>query len=188
MHDVGAQFRHFRAGPGEAVTLSMVGGLVGAALEIGAVCDWAGWRIDRRKRQHLAHHRALRHHDLGDLQRQLMRHGLSPLGRLEARVLVTLKTVLVTLRTVQVTLEAMLRRKPLPSDWPGSRETFFQGETRLGQNTRAVLGGSAAGGIDLVTLAAETARETAYILEIADVAQTWSGSTARMAAPMIGTR
>ena len=41
----------------------------------------------------LAHYLALRHHDLRDLQRELMRHGLSSLGRLESRVLVTLKTV-----------------------------------------------------------------------------------------------
>jgi hypothetical protein len=75
--------------------------------------------------------------------------------------------VLVTLKTVQVALEAMLRRKPPPSDWPGSRETFFQGETRLRENTRAVLGGSAPGGIDLVTLAAETAGDPAYMLETA---------------------
>ena len=40
----------------------------------------------------LAHYLALRHHDLRDLQRELMRHGLSSLGRLESRVLLTLST------------------------------------------------------------------------------------------------
>ena len=39
----------------------------------------------------LAHYLALRHHDLRDLQRELMRRGLSSLGRLESRVLLTLK-------------------------------------------------------------------------------------------------
>ena len=41
----------------------------------------------------LAHYLAFRHHDLRELQRELMRHGLSSLGRLESRVLVTLETV-----------------------------------------------------------------------------------------------
>ena len=43
--------------------------------------------------ENLAHYLALRHHDLRDLQRELMRHGLSSLGRLESRVMVTLQTV-----------------------------------------------------------------------------------------------
>jgi len=35
----------------------------------------------------LAHYLAFRHHDLRELQLELMRHGLSSLGRLESRVL-----------------------------------------------------------------------------------------------------
>ncbi len=41
----------------------------------------------------LAHYLAFRHHDLRALQRELMRRGLSSLGRLESRVLVTLGAV-----------------------------------------------------------------------------------------------
>jgi len=82
----------------------------------------------------LAHYLAFRHHDLRALQREMMRHGLSSLGRLESRVLVTLKTV-------ETALEALLCGKSLPPDWPPSHEDFFRGETRLRENTRALLGG-----------------------------------------------
>ena len=110
----------------------------------------------------LAHYLAFRHHDLRDLQRDLMRHGLSSLGRLESRVLVTLKTV-------ETALEASLRGGPPPSDWPASREAFFQGETRLRENTRALLGGASDSGVGriLVTLPSEAAHEPGYMLEIA---------------------
>jgi pyruvate kinase len=37
--------------------------------------------------ENLAHYLAFRHHDQRDLQRELMRHGLSSLGRLESRVM-----------------------------------------------------------------------------------------------------
>jgi pyruvate kinase len=81
----------------------------------------------------LAHYLAFRHHDLRELQREMMRHGLSSLGRLESRVLVTLKTV-------ETALEALLRGKSLPSEWPASPEAFFRGETRLQENTRVLPG------------------------------------------------
>src|ERR1700759_5817370 len=41
----------------------------------------------------LAQYLALRRRDLRDLQRDLARHGLSSLGRLESRVMVTLEAV-----------------------------------------------------------------------------------------------
>ena len=110
----------------------------------------------------LAHYLALRHHDLRDLQRELMRHGLSSLGRLESRVLVTLKTV-------ESALEASLHGKPPPSGWPCSPEEFFRGEARLQENTHALLGGSPESGIGriLVTLSSEAARDPAYMIEMA---------------------
>jgi pyruvate kinase len=111
----------------------------------------------------LAHYLTFRHHELRGLQQELMRHGLSSLGRLEGRVLVTLKTV-------ETALEALLSgRPPPPSDWPASREEFFLGETRLRENTHALLGGSPDSGIGhiLVTLPTEAAREPDYMLEIA---------------------
>ena len=39
----------------------------------------------------LAHYLALRRHDMRDLQRSLMRYGLSSLGRSESRVLATME-------------------------------------------------------------------------------------------------
>src|SRR5215472_14663446 len=57
------------------------------------------WRADIEQPSYaasasnLAQYLALRHHDLRHLQRELMRHGLSSLGRLESRALVTLTTV-----------------------------------------------------------------------------------------------
>ena len=51
----------------------------------------------------LAHYLAFRHHDLRPLQLELMRHGLSSLGRLESRVMVTLTSV-------ESALEACCRR------------------------------------------------------------------------------
>ena len=77
--------------------------------------------------------------------------------------------MLVTLKTVETALEASLRGGPPPSDWPASREAFFQGETRLRENTRALLGGASDSGVGriLVTLPSEAAHEPGYMLEIA---------------------
>jgi pyruvate kinase len=110
----------------------------------------------------LAHYLALRHHDLRDLQRNLMRHGLSSLGRLESRVLLTLNIV-------EAALEASASGKPPPPDWPASYQAFFQGETRLQENTHELLGGAPDTGIGrvLVTLPSEAAYEPGYMLEIA---------------------
>src|SRR4029078_199480 len=84
----------------------------------------------------LAHYLALRHHDLRDLQRELMRHGLSSLGRLESRVMVTLQTV-------ESGLAAMLSDTRSDQGWPPTSERFFRGETQLQANAGALLGGSA---------------------------------------------
>src|SRR5271166_2077537 len=146
----------------------------------------------------LAHYLAFRHHDLRDLQLELMRHGLSSLGRLESRVLVTL-------RTVESALAALLSGVPAALDWPPSAEQFFRGEARLQANTRALLGGMAdhGGGRILVTLSGEAAREPEYMLEIArrgadvvrincahDTAETWAAmiENTRKAADAVGRR
>ena len=84
----------------------------------------------------LAHYLALRHHDLRDLQRELMRHGLSSLGRLESRVLLTLSTV-------ESALGALVAGAHTAPDWPPSDEEFFRGEMQLHTNTQALLGGDA---------------------------------------------
>ncbi len=112
--------------------------------------------------ENLAHYLALRHHDLRELQRELMRHGLSSLGRLEGRVLITLQTV-------EAALEALLDGKTLPADWPASSGAFFRGEALLHANTHALLGGSADSSVGriLVTLSGEAAQDPAYMVELA---------------------
>ena len=129
----------------------------------------------------LAHYLALRHHDLRDLQRELMRHGLSSLGRLESRVLVTLQTV-------EAALEAMVRGVPLPAGWPASPVAFFAGETRLRQNTLALLGGGADNGSGriLVTLPTEAARIPATCWRSRGAAPMSCASTARTTAATTG--
>jgi pyruvate kinase len=109
----------------------------------------------------LAHYLALRHHDLRDLQRELMRHGLSSLGRLESRVLLTL-------RTVESALGALVSGAHTAPDWLPSNEEFFRGEMQLHTNTQALLGGEPDGaGRIMVTLPPEAAQDPAFMLEIA---------------------
>jgi pyruvate kinase len=110
----------------------------------------------------LAHYLAFRHHDLRDLQRDLMRYGLSSLGRLESRVLIALGTA-------ETVLDMLVSGSPAASDWPPSSRDFFHGEARLEANTRALLGGGAgrSSGRVLVTLPTEAAQNPGYMLEIA---------------------
>jgi pyruvate kinase len=127
-----------------------------------------GWQPDLEQPSfaasavNLAQYLAFRHHDLRDLQREMMRHGLSSLGRLESRVQVTLETV-------QAALDALLCGRSPPPGWPAPDEEFFRGEARLAENARALFGGSPESGIGriLVTLPSEAARAPGYMLEIA---------------------
>ncbi len=103
----------------------------------------------------LAHYLALRRRDLQPLQRGLMRHGLSSLGRLEGRVLATLDAV-------GGTLEALAGRAPAAHRaWPPSPRQFFRGEAWLRRNAEELFGPareSRAGRI-LVTLPSEAAED-----------------------------
>ncbi len=109
----------------------------------------------------LAHYLALRHHDLRPLQRELMRHGLSSLGRLESRVMITLGTL-------ETALAALLTGEPPGPDWPPSAHAFFAGERRLLENARDLFGGSPELEAEiLVTLPIEAAVDPRYLLEIA---------------------
>ncbi len=112
----------------------------------------------------LAHYLALRHHDLRDLQRELMRHGLSSLGRLESRVMLTLDTV-------ESALGALLEGGKLPEDWPPTAEVFFRGEAQLRRNTLRLLGGApeSTQGRVLVTLSLEAAQDPAHVLKLAQL-------------------
>jgi pyruvate kinase len=146
----------------------------------------------------LAHYLALRHHDLRDLQRELMRHGLSSLGRLESRVLITLDAV-------ECALAGLLSGTLPAPDWPPSAAAFFGGEMRLLANAHALLGGAAGDGAGriMVTLPTEAAEDPAFLLEIvrcgADVvrincahddADTWAAMIAntRRAGEAVGRR
>ena len=146
----------------------------------------------------LAHYLAFRHHDLRELQRELMRHGLSSLGRLESRVMLTLSTV-------EGALDALVSGAPVAPDRVPSSEEFFHGETQLAANTLALLGGAADqdSGRILVTLSVEAAQDPGYMLEIArrgvdvvrincahDAADTWSAmiENTRKAGDAVGRR
>ncbi len=101
----------------------------------------------------------MRHHDLRDVQRELMRHGLSSLGRLESRVLVTLDTV-------EAVLAALQCGDLPPPTWPAPAEAFFHGEALLQANAHALLGGQAESNVGriMVTLPREAALEPAFML------------------------
>ncbi len=106
----------------------------------------------------LAHYMAFRHRDLRDLQRSLMILGISSLGRLESRVLPTL-------RTVRATLAGLAG---LPAERRPSDKTFFAGETLLAERTREVLGAAKSRRIALlVTCPAEAGDSPAFMLELA---------------------
>ncbi len=169
----------------------------------------AAGRIDRWQRDiekpsfapsasNLAHYLAFRHHDLRDLQRELMRRGLSSLGRLESRVMITLGTV-------EGALDALVSGASAHPDWAPSSEQFFHGEAQLRANTHALLGGSPGhdDGRILVTLPVEAAQDPEYMLEMArrgadvvrincahDAPDTWSAmiENTRKAADAVGRR
>lgn len=129
----------------------------------------------------LAQYLALRHHDLRGLQREMMRHGLSSLGRLESRVMPALETV-------EAVLEALASGKSPKADWPPPPDRFFHGEATLQANAHALLGGADDASVRiLVTLPREAAQDPGYMLEIArrgadavrincahDTADTWA--------------
>ena len=79
-----------------------------------------------------AHYLAFRCHDLRALQRELMVLGISSLGRLEGRVLVSLDAVMLA-------LSALARTKAVGNRAPSERK-FFRGEARLAANAAEVFG------------------------------------------------
>ncbi len=174
-----------------------------------SVHDEAASRIDRWQpyierpsyavsASNLAHYLAFRHHDLRDLQRELMRHGLSSLGRLESRVLITLDTV-------AAALQAQVAGAPPPPAWPPPADDFFRGEAALQANTEVLLGPSNSQGVGriLVTLSTEAAQDPGFLLDIArrgadvvrincahDGVETWGAmiENTRKAANAVGRR
>jgi len=108
-----------------------------------------------------AHYLALRDHDLRPLQRKLMALGISSLGRLESRVLVSLDTTIVAL--------AALAGAPSAIRTPGERR-FFRGEGRLAARAAEILGPPHHGraGRIMVTLSTEAADDPALVRDLAE--------------------
>ncbi len=86
--------------------------------------------------RNLADYLALRRRDIRGLQRRLMAHGLSSIGRLESRVAPTLAAVLAALDAIT---DASPRR-PFPTE-----AEFFAGEQHLAARTTAILGAPSEG-------------------------------------------
>lgn len=136
-----------------------------ADVRLGADRRMASWRalIEREafadSAANLAAYLALRHRDLRPLQRKLMIHGLSSLGRLEGRVMPTLLAV-------RSALAALLGR---PDDYCPSTKAFFAGERRLAAQSRAILGShDRASPVSLlVTCPSEAADDPGFMLELA---------------------
>lgn len=134
-----------------------------------AVADGAAESLDRFRAlgagddpslANLAHYLALRHHDIRALQRQLMWHGLSSLGRLESRVLLTLDAVLATLAT--------LEGRPAPFPAP-TEAAFFAGEARLATATNRLFGSAPLHRRSriMVTLPSEAATDREWVVALA---------------------
>ncbi len=108
-----------------------------------------------------AHYLALRRHDLRPLQRKLMGLGISSLGRLESRVLVSLDAVVIALTALAG--EDTHCRSP-------SEAHFFRGETLLATRVAEIFGPPRQErlGRIMVTLASETADDPALIRTYAE--------------------
>lgn len=135
----------------------------------GAVVEEAAPLIERFSREagredpalvNLAHYLSLRRHELRPLQRQLMRRGLSSLGRLESRVLPTLDATLAALAALAG------RRSPFPVP---DEAAFFAGEARLDAASVVNLGPEPANRATriMVTLPSEAAGDLDYVLALA---------------------
>jgi pyruvate kinase len=104
--------------------------------EGGEIFDRWRPRIQREEfvwsARNLAHYLALRHHDLRELQLELMPLGLSSLGRCEARVLPNLNAVIAALDSIS--------GSALGSSDAFDADAFFRGHELLRAQTEAVLG------------------------------------------------
>jgi len=130
---------------------------------------WRRWKPSIRRPDfaddalNLAHYIALRHHELRPLQRALMARGLSSLGRLESRVLVTLEIV-------ERVLDHLENGAALEGrHWPVPARRFARGEASLTRNTNALFGPKPQDrtGRILVTLGIEAAADARILLELA---------------------
>jgi pyruvate kinase len=152
-----------------------------------AAARW-GHNGDDPALDNLARYLELRHHDIRPLQRELMRRGLSSLGRLESRVVETLDATIAT-------LAATLRRE-LAISRP-DEEQFFAGEARLLEAANLLFGPARSHRQTriMVTLPSEAATDLALVKAYAaagmDIArincahgspETWRAMAANVAA------
>jgi pyruvate kinase len=87
----------------------------------------------RESARNLVHYLAVRRLDVRELQDELARLGLSSLGRMEAHVMASLRSVLEVL--------CMLRKQPLPAEVAvPPRVTFDSGAALLARHANAILG------------------------------------------------
>ena len=128
-----------------------------------------GWKPQIRRPEiaasllNFAQYLALRHHDLRPLQERLMRHGLSSLGRLEGRVLVSLEAV-------EGALQALATgTAPDPRRWPPSERRFRRGQLRLQANAADLFDPPSPHRDTriLVTLPSEAAEDPEFLLALA---------------------
>ena len=108
----------------------------------------------------LAHYLSLRHADLRQLQRSLMLHGLSSLGRLESRVVPGLESV-------RSALAAVAGLTPVQG--PSGAE-FFAGERRIAERKREIFGTSRKMRqvALLVTCPTESAEDPSFMRRVAE--------------------
>ena len=127
------------------------------------MASWAD-RIERpdfaASASNLAHYLALRRHDLRPLQRALMALGMSSLGRLESRVLPTLKAV-------SASVAALCG--PPTTERPSSRQ-FFAGEHYLAERSAELFGPRSGPRHTalLVTCPTEAGDDPSFLLRLAE--------------------
>jgi len=109
-----------------------------------------------------AHYLALRRHDLRPLQRKLMGLGISSLGRLESRVLVSLDAVAIALASLAGEDTGRCRSP--------SEAHFFRGEARLNASAGEIFGPARPNRVGriMVTLPTEAADDPALVKTYAD--------------------
>ncbi len=133
-------------------------------LRDGAVkySDWEGWIADQDfvpSAENFAHYLALRHRDIRPLQRELMRCGLSSLGRTEGKVLPELDAVLAV-------IDGLIDGTPFKL---ASEEAFFAGQNRIARRAEAIFGPlSSHGPVHLlVTLPSQAADDPGFCQKLA---------------------
>lgn len=137
-------------------------GVVEDASEIAR--GWEGY-VERTdfapSAENFSHYLALRRRDIRPLQRDLMVHGLSSLGRAEGRVLPTLDALLGVLRVLDGKQAAPFQADP----------SFFAGEGRLAARTTGLFGPrSPHSPIHLlVTAPSEAADDEGFMLRLTDL-------------------